>query len=872
MNDPPRLPPCSTRKVSLIVTYGSGELSFLEANKDAVHPTLSSAESWKRGHNLDGDLTKDAPSQAETEKPGEYQPVLLLRNLPKNGGAYTFGRPTSKISPDVAIRNQVVSRRLFCVFPDLRNRTWIIQNLSKTKSLLVNGRQLERRIGNDPSSRTTLEYESLNRMAFAQSKHGADVVVNIKPTWFDSSEWLREWKWQDPNLPELELLNLDWTFTSTLVSSTGLVSQKGTAKAKTKGYVLPTINEDGLPTVKRDSPKLISILEIPFCEDCRLFYAQDLNRGTMLVAELFPSKSEAEYQLTLRKRLTQVQAPIRSILTPKAIHVIANKAYILSPCPFDTDSLSELVHSQPLSNTSTYILLQELLTDLRLLYYSGVAGIPLSLTNIRISSLSPENPQIWLTAISSAQFQLDEYHLQKQHYEDVKQAVVLIQSCCFPLTPFSDPVANTIYSTLLWDLQVENLSAEETLSRFDPLAGGEVNTPFSSAYLNAVFSLTEIEYRGEIYYLKPEIVRIALAIFCRNTEKGLNAQKMISSAKTSKIVPGYEKELLSLEQITSLFEDLGKPFNFHVEKVDPIKKRRREKDEKRIEGFRVKMEIIYHSPSRMWNVSHLLHGLNPQNSLELAALCEGVEVAGDSDFEGIYVDTNRFQAICSKLNVSGVLELPKIADFRDDMFQGIMGQSRYVVIADNALIGTAFFDRSERTMSYVNVNYTEADIDKAFPPTIFKGVHRAISSSISPLTTLTLSYRGVREMDFAIRSEEENLADVDDDSDDSQRTIKEPIQCLKIQNMRAQMTETWVSEIPPKRRRSNANEIGSQFKAVQQVYISVDEENDCASRYSFRSNPTTISMSSCKPKRSTSSQTDETHIQKYVVNEDVDFS
>ncbi|KAI1982552.1 hypothetical protein LOZ53_006265 [Ophidiomyces ophidiicola] len=829
MDNVPLLPPCSQRKVSLTVTHGSGELSFLEVNKDAVHPNISSHESWKHGRNLDGSFTKDAPSQAETDAPGQFQAVLLLRNLPKNGGAYTFGRPTSKITPDVSIQNQVISRRLFCVFPDLRNRTWILQNLSKTRPLLVNGHQLERRIGNDPSSRIALEYDCLSPIALAQGKHAGDVVVNIKPTWFDGSDWLRKWRWQDPNLPELELLNLDWTFTSTLVTSAALPSHKVAAAAKAKGYGLPTINEDALPTVKKNSPDLIVILDRTFCKDSSLFYAQDLNRGTLLVAERFSSKSEAEKQVNLRKWLTE-QAPIRSILiptlAPKSIHVVAGKAYLLCPYPFDTDSLSG-----------------ELLTNLQLLYNAGVAGVPISPTKIRISSLSPENPQIWMTGISSAQFNLDEYDLRKQHYTDVKDALDLIQKNCPDSQPFSDPIANNIFSKLLQDLQFKNLSAKESLMRFDPLLGEGAKIPFSSAYLHTIFPLKEIEYCGEIYYRKAEIVCIALAIFCRNTENACNARQAISCAKASKIVPGYKKELLSLEQIHSLFSNFGKPFSFHVEKLDTIKKRRREKNEERIEDFRVKMEISYHSPSGRWNISQLLHGLNPQNSLELADLCEGVEVAGDSDYEGIYVDANRFQAVCSKLNVSGFFELPEVVDSTADMFDGIMGQRRHVAIADNALIGTAFFDRSLRMMEYIGVNYTEAGIHKTFPPDVFRDVHRAISYPISSLTRLTLSYRDEQKMDFATRGEEESLPDVDDDSEDSQCTIKEPSRRPKIQETRAQMTDTWLSETPPKRRRFNANEIDSQFIAAQQVYISVDEENDRASRYSFRSNPTTISMS-----------------------------
>lgn len=120
------LPSWNLTDVALIVVCPTDELSFLQANSTAIHPSLTPRGSWDSGINWANEVVASAQSNqshAETDIPGARPAVLLLRDRPKNGGAYIFGRHNRRLKPDVAFPNSKVSRRHFCVYPDLLHRT-----------------------------------------------------------------------------------------------------------------------------------------------------------------------------------------------------------------------------------------------------------------------------------------------------------------------------------------------------------------------------------------------------------------------------------------------------------------------------------------------------------------------------------------------------------------------------------------------------------------------------------------------------------------------------------------------------------------------------------------------------------------------------
>ena len=280
------LPPWDLREVALIVVYPTDELSFLRANPTGIHSSLTPHNAWHSGINWDNEVLTTAcssvKSQAETDIPGARPAALLLRELPRNDGAYTFGRENQHLKPDVVLPSLLASRRQFCVYPNLLRRTWIIQNLSG-KSITVNDCKLSSK-GQDEqdknSSWRALRYDRLNRVVFAQTDHHLGLILYIKPVWPEESRYLH-WDWQDPKIAELADLNLSWTLTSL----TPTQSQK-----------------PQLPNPA--TPPTFCVLDRRLCDTVEVFYGQDLNTGMMLAAERFSSEHEAKEQFSWRENLT----------------------------------------------------------------------------------------------------------------------------------------------------------------------------------------------------------------------------------------------------------------------------------------------------------------------------------------------------------------------------------------------------------------------------------------------------------------------------------------------------------------------------------------------------------------------------------------
>ena len=272
MTDSLELPPWNLRETSLIVVCVTDEFSFLKANPTAVHPSLTSSDAWDIGFNLADDRVthsrSSAHSQAETDIPGAKPAVLLLRELPQNNAAYIFGRGSTTFKPDVIIPNRLVSRRQFCVYPNLLHRTWVVQDLSG-KGATVNDCMLSSRDADQALPWRALRYDCLNRVVFAQSAHYAGITLYIKPVWPTDSQYL-DWEWLDQSIPELACLGLE----STVTSPTPAQSQK-------------------LQLNPANPSTVYCVLERKLIDNMELWCGQNLLTAEMLAAAEYSSESKA---------------------------------------------------------------------------------------------------------------------------------------------------------------------------------------------------------------------------------------------------------------------------------------------------------------------------------------------------------------------------------------------------------------------------------------------------------------------------------------------------------------------------------------------------------------------------------------------------
>jgi hypothetical protein len=267
----PDLPAWNLKDVALLVFCHTDELAFLQANPTAVHPFLTPLYAWDSGVNENNEVLSQSNNGPPENSAGSHPAVLLLRGMPKHGGTYLFGR-RSYAMPDVHLADNRVSRRHFCVYPDLQYRTWFIQPFSN-RCIIVNDCLITSEEGDGTPCRRALGYDCLNRVVVAQTTSFPGLVLDIKPVWPSDSGYLH-WDWQDP---ELAASNLSWTLTAPL-SSEGEVS-------------------------RRHNPadhSAIHVLERRLCHGIEIFYAQDLDTGAMLAAEKISTEHEAREQLSWR--------------------------------------------------------------------------------------------------------------------------------------------------------------------------------------------------------------------------------------------------------------------------------------------------------------------------------------------------------------------------------------------------------------------------------------------------------------------------------------------------------------------------------------------------------------------------------------------
>ena len=279
-----RLPDWPLDGVALIVIPSSNinVTPFLESNPAAVHPTLTAQGSWESGLNQNpGDINSvcSSPSEIETEEIGAPAAALLLRKLPINGGAYFFGRDTKSKSNDVILPGKLSSRQQFCVYPRIKDRTWIIQDVSGKGTTFVDNCQLSSKAEDQVAVWRALRYDTLNKVTFPGPVSEPGVTIYLQPVWPNLGSGYRLWDWIDPGAPMLAGLNLNSMATSTTVK-------------KSQG---PHRGDSNVP--------VYYVLPRQVFDNPNVLYAQNLVTGVLLVAERFLSESQARESFKWRKEI-----------------------------------------------------------------------------------------------------------------------------------------------------------------------------------------------------------------------------------------------------------------------------------------------------------------------------------------------------------------------------------------------------------------------------------------------------------------------------------------------------------------------------------------------------------------------------------------
>lgn len=423
--------------------------------------------------------------------------------------------------------------------------------------------------------------------------------------------------------------------------------------------------------------------------------------------------------------------------------------YILTACPFDTLPLADAIECEPLNDRTAYALFRGILSALADLYKNGIADIAISSANILVADLSPENPRFWLTGISSGR-PISEDKIKERHSADVNAAMRIIKDARDGPDYFQDPAANAIFTGVLQALESKPLSATEILDKFETLTDGDAYFPFKSENLIKVFPIKLFQFGDQAYL-------IARALFARTAKGSQQAYTRVLSTKPRESLPGHEGEqLLHWEEAQTLFRRLDEIVGFGFwSSLEPARKKKRERgrEEERegesVRDFRIQMRITYHAPSKMWNLSQLRNAIPPTDLLEITDPNHYVEVGGDAECEGLYIDFLTFEHACRLLRVSPPPNFPEsAADPRADQFRSVNSYKGDLVLADEKLLGTAIFKRSSRTMYYGGTEYSEANAVQLFTQGTFEGLHRGISQSRYPPQSLKIFCQGQSTQDI----------------------------------------------------------------------------------------------------------------------------
>lgn len=502
---------------------------------------------------------------------------------------------------------------------------------------------------------------------------------------------------------------------------------------------------------------------------------------------------------------------------------LLDQPYILTECPRDAYPLGDFLPDEPLNSRAAYVLLHEIFSTLAELFRNRIAHGAITLDNILVEDLSPENPRFWLIGFSSFGL-IPEDRIRESHSADVRMALQTIDEARVRSDRFEDPVANKIFNRFFQTTRSKLLTAQEVLDEFNTLTDGKVDFPFKSADLTKIFSLEQFQFGGQLYYRKTELAAIARALYAQNARKGQQASEAVLCTKSNEILPGHEDEnLLDGKAVQSIFErlDTFNDIQFWLE-AEPKRKR----DAHHMQDFRIPIQITYHAPSMMWNLSQLINTIRPTSLLELGEPEDCVEVGGKAEFEGLYVDLATFQRACEALGVSPPAQTSNSdLDSRTSQFRSVSSNQGDMVLAEEKLLGAAIFRRSSGTMCYGGKEYTEANMLELCRLHQFEGLGLGILQCRLPAQRVEELCQGQPTQELS-ESQCQSLTESQHSIDPLAFPVPEPAQLNQGDIRPADVTEEWVDDqTSRKRRRPRASDI-KPFKVVDGYLVPAHDGSD----------------------------------------------
>lgn len=312
------------------------------------------------------------------------------------------------------------------------------------------------------------------------------------------------------------------------------------------------------------------------------------------------------------------------------------------------------------------------------------------------------------------------------------------------------------------------------------------------------------------------------AALARESERCSKAYHKILCTKSSEGLTSEGEELLHWKETQTLFHRIGllEGIDFQAE-IEPNRKRPR----RSLLEFKIPVRITYHTPSRMWNLSQLTNAIPPNESLETVNPQHCVEVRGDPELEGLYVDFNTFQHACELLGVSvPASALDSDADPRAEQFLSVdMREGDLVIAEEKLLLGIAMFKRSSRTMYYGDMTYSEVTALQLCTEHDLGNMHRGIIQSSYPPQNIKALCRRRRTQE-SCETERYSLTESDDPDSIRPFVLHRHPSSNTDHTCNTKFTEEWVDQQTKRRRRAPISANMKSQKVVGGYLVPANDE------------------------------------------------
>ena len=380
-----------------------------------------------------------------------------------------------------------------------------------------------------------------------------------------------------------------------------------------------------------------------------------------------------------------------------------------------------------LHQREAYTLLDGLLSATNYLINEGLLHGDITSNNILVEDLSPKIPRFWLTGFASAK-PVSTHMTETERAADVHMVVQMIASVRPGPKYFEDPIANDIFTETFQAFPDTTLTAKQILDRFNELTHGKGDFPFRVHRLTKVFAMEQFTFRDHTYYLKNDVARAIWAMLAHDVSGCQEAYDKVLRTKPSvQASQALGEELLCWEDAQKLIQMYSAKDCLDYPKLAPKWNSRTHCTR----NFPISIHVTCYTPSSMWNLSRLVTSMRLLDPVSFGKPKRYVEVGGDSEFEGSYVDLETFRDACDLLDVSSP-PCPKdtYSDPRSEEFLSVDSYSGdMVLVEEGLLLGAAIFKRSSRTMIYGGIELSEISALELSKQRNFKGLQHGLQQS-----------------------------------------------------------------------------------------------------------------------------------------------